>query len=111
VDDGVTNHAVQQNQFVRSHPDTGATLVGVPVPFWADVLRMARRVAAAVGLGYLGVDIVIDSAAGPLLLEANARPGLAIQTANNCGLLPRLRAIDAGAIGRIEPLVAKPQAA
>ncbi len=53
------------------------------------------RVARAVGLGYLGVDIVVDEDAGPMLLEANARPGLAIQIANGRGLLPRLQAIDA----------------
>ena len=46
------------------------------------------------GLGYLGVDIVVDGDEGPLLLEANARPGLAIQIANGRGLLPRLEAID-----------------
>ena len=66
------------------------------VPYWTDVLAMARSVAAAVGLGYLGVDIVVDAVGGPMLLEANARPGLAIQIANGCGLLPRLAAIDAG---------------
>ena len=31
-----------------------------------------------------------------MLLEANARPGLAIQMANGQGLLPRLAAIDRG---------------
>jgi glutathione synthase/RimK-type ligase-like ATP-grasp enzyme len=56
---------------------------------------MSRRVAKAVGLGYIGVDIVVDAVQGPMLLEANARPGLAIQIANGRGLLPRLRAIDA----------------
>ena len=55
---------------------------------------MSRRVAEAVGLGYVGVDVVIDRERGPLLLEANARPGLAIQIANNKGLIPRLREID-----------------
>ena len=55
---------------------------------------MAVRVAEVVGLGYIGVDIVVDRVAGPLMLEANARPGLAIQIANNQGLLPRLEAID-----------------
>jgi len=64
------------------------------VPFWDEVLAMSRRVAAAVGLGYLGVDVVVDADDGPLLLEANARPGLAIQIANGAGLLPRLAAID-----------------
>jgi alpha-L-glutamate ligase-like protein len=94
LDTGRTNHAVQRNRFIAKHPDTGQNLVGVAVPCWPQVLQMARRVAEAVGLGYVGVDIVIDSRAGPLLLEANARPGLAIQIANGKGLLPRLAAID-----------------
>jgi predicted ATP-grasp superfamily ATP-dependent carboligase len=55
---------------------------------------MSRQVAAAVGLGYLGVDIVLDPRRGPLLLEANARPGLAIQHANAAGLVPRLQEIE-----------------
>ena len=58
------------------------------MPACADVAR-------AVGLGYIGVDIVVDVNEGPMLLEANARPGLAIQIANGRGLLPRLEAIDA----------------
>jgi alpha-L-glutamate ligase-like protein len=91
---GVTNHAVQRNRFIERHPDTGETLVGRRVPYWEEVLRMSRRVAEATGLGYVGVDIVIDSEHGPLLLEANARPGLAIQMANAQGLLPRLAEID-----------------
>ena len=64
------------------------------VPYWRDVLDMSRRVAEAVGLGYIGVDIIIDAEEGPMLLEANARPGLAIQIANARGLLPRLAEID-----------------
>jgi alpha-L-glutamate ligase-like protein len=96
LNSGVTHHAVQQNRFVDCHPDTGAPVVGLRVPCWQDVLDMSRRVAEAAGLGYLGVDIVVDAEVGPLLLEANARPGLAIQIANGRGLLPRLQAIDAG---------------
>jgi alpha-L-glutamate ligase-like protein len=94
LDTGITNHAVLRNRFVECHPDTGVAVVGVQVPFWPEVLDMSRRVAREVGLGYLGVDIVVDAAAGPMLLEANARPGLAIQIANHRGLLPRLREID-----------------
>ena len=45
-------------------------------------------------LGYIGTDIVLDKIRGPLLLELNARPGLAIQIANGVGLLPRLRFIE-----------------
>jgi alpha-L-glutamate ligase-like protein len=95
LDTGLTNHAVQRNRRVEKHPDTGRPVVGMRVPYWDEVLRLSRQVSEAVGLGYLGVDIVIDSGEGPMLLEANARPGLAIQIANGRGLLPRLEAIDA----------------
>ena len=93
---GITRHAVQNNRFADRHPDTGRSLIGFEVPFWPQVLDMARQVAAAVGLGFVGVDIVIDAESGPMLLEANARPGLAIQIANAAGLGPRLADIDAG---------------
>jgi alpha-L-glutamate ligase-like protein len=108
LDTGRTNHAVQRNRFVAKHPDTGAALVGLEVPFWADVLEMSRKVARAVGLGYVGVDVVIDANQGPMLLEANARPGLAIQIANNTGLTPRLKAIDASLDRRIRPSIPPP---
>ena len=95
LDSGFTHHAVQRNRFVELHPDTGLPVVGLRVPHWAEILEMSQRVAEAVGLGYVGVDIVVDAERGPLLLEANARPGLAIQIANAQGLMPRLKAIDA----------------
>jgi predicted ATP-grasp superfamily ATP-dependent carboligase len=85
---------------VTVHPDTGVPVVGVRVPYWREVLDMSRRVAEAVGLGYIGVDIVVDEERGPMLLEANARPGLAIQIANGRGMLPRLAEIDAALAGR-----------
>ncbi len=95
LETGFTNHAVQRNRVVARHPDTGNALVGMQVPYWDEVLEMSRRVSKAVSLGYIGVDIVVDVDEGPMLLEANARPGLAIQIANGRGLLPRLEAIDA----------------
>jgi alpha-L-glutamate ligase-like protein len=91
---GVTHHAVLHDRLVEKHPDTGVPVVGMRVPHWQEVLRMSCRIAEAVGLGYIGVDIVVDAEQGPLLLEANARPGLAIQIANGQGLLPRLHEID-----------------
>jgi alpha-L-glutamate ligase-like protein len=94
LETGRTSRAVLRNRVVDRHPDTGVVVVGMRVPCWGEVLEMSRKVAAAVGLGYLGVDIVIDARDGPLLLEANARPGLAIQTANGHGLVPCLRRID-----------------
>ena len=45
-------------------------------------------------LGYLGTDMVLDQHRGPLMLELNARPGLAIQIANGMGILPRLQHVE-----------------
>lgn len=41
-----------------------------------------------------GADIVLDKKLGPLILDINARPGLAIQIANQIGLTHRLKAIE-----------------
>jgi alpha-L-glutamate ligase-like protein len=91
---GRTHHAVLKNRKAEMHPDTGASVIGFTVPYWAQVLEMSRKVSHAVGMGYIGVDIVLDRERGPLLLEANARPGLAIQISNAQGLLPRLKETD-----------------
>ena len=94
IESGETCHAVLHDRQASHHPDTGESVLGFRVPFWPQILEMSRTVSRAVGMGYLGVDIVLDRDDGPLLLEANARPGLAIQIANNAGLVPRLQAID-----------------
>ena len=91
---GRTLTAVLGNSRVHEHPDTGAPLAGVPIPAWDRILEIATQCYEATGLGYLGVDVVVDRDQGPMLLEINARPGLQIQVANDCGLLPRLRAIE-----------------
>ncbi len=96
LDTGITNHAVLYNRAVTLHPDTHVSVVGMQVPSWPQVLDMSRKVSREVGLGYVGVDIVVDAEEGPMLLEANARPGLAIQIANNKGLLQRLEEIETG---------------
>lgn len=87
--------AVQHNVPVSFHPDTNRELSELSVPRWHEVLALASACHHMTGLGYIGTDIVLDRFHGPMLLELNARPGLAIQTANNAGLLPRLRLIEA----------------
>jgi alpha-L-glutamate ligase-like protein len=91
---GVTCHAVLWNRKAELHPDTKESVIGFRVPYWPAVLEMSRRVSRAVQMGYIGVDIVLDRTRGPLLLEANARPGLAIQISNARGLLPELERVD-----------------
>ncbi len=91
---GRTTRAVSQNQAVTQHPDTGAEIGGLQIPQWDRLLALAARCHELVGLGYLGVDVVLDRDRGPLVLELNARPGLAIQIANGVGLTQRLEQID-----------------
>ncbi|HEY7771646.1 MAG TPA: alpha-L-glutamate ligase-like protein [Marinagarivorans sp.] len=91
---GKAVNAVQHGKPVTVHPDTKQPLIDLVVPQWHDMLHLACACYDMTGLGYLGVDIVLDKNKGPLLLELNARPGLAIQVANNAGLLPRLTAVE-----------------
>ncbi len=91
---GVTQQGVWFNDITLTHPDTGNPLSGLQLPFWDDILELSARCYEMTGLGYLGVDIVIDDSRGPLMLELNARPGLNIQIANGVGLLQRLRRIE-----------------
>jgi alpha-L-glutamate ligase-like protein len=91
---GRTQHAVMNDRVVRQHPDSYAEVQDFAVPKWSQLVELAARCQMAVGLGYLGVDIVVDARRGPLVLELNARPGLAIQIANQAGQERRLRAVD-----------------
>lgn len=79
---------------VDVHPDTGVSLRGFQIPRWREVLETACAAQEASGLGFAGVDIVLDARHGPVVLEVNRRPGLEIQNANRQGLLPRLRAVE-----------------
>ena len=91
---GCTTRGVWDSQPVEDHPDTGHTIVGHQIPEWGKLLELAAGCFDLTGLGYLGVDIVLDRRFGPLILELNARPGLAIQIANREGLKHRLDQID-----------------
>jgi len=92
---GVTLGGVFQNDLINYHPDTLNSIVGIQIPFWDQILHIAASCYELTGLGYLGVDIVLDQEQGPLMLELNARPGLNIQIANREGGLKRYRAIEA----------------
>ena len=93
--DGISSYGVCRDQLVDQHPDTGCTVTGIVIPHWDRILELATNCASMVGLGYLGVDLVMDRDLGPLMLELNARPGLSIQLANGRGLLTILRNIEA----------------
>lgn len=86
--------AVQFDRPITEHPDTNKDLSLLEIPHWKEILELAAGSYDMTNLGYLGADIVLGKKRGPMLLELNARPGLAIQIANNAGLHTRLKEID-----------------
>lgn len=94
VSTGVPLKAVMHNKPITQHPDTKANLMDLRVPFWKEHLIIGALAYDMTGLGYLGADIVLDKDRGPMMLEVNARPGLAIQIANGRGLKTVLQKID-----------------
>lgn len=90
---GVTTFGVCQGAAIERHPDFETPIAGFQVPHWGEVLELAARLGRSIGLGYVGVDLVIDADMGPTMLELNARPGIAIQIANNMGLRRRLERV------------------
>ncbi len=95
IPSGITKRGVWGTEIIREHPDTEHSIVGLSIPCWDELLHMAARCYELSGLGYVGVDFVLDKHLGPLILELNARPGLAIQIANGNGLQHRLDKVEA----------------
>lgn len=91
---GKTLGGVFHNDAIDYHPDTLNSIMGIEVPYWDEILRIASGCYDLTGLGYLGVDIVLDKDQGPVMLELNARPGLNIQIANREGGVKRYRTIE-----------------
>jgi alpha-L-glutamate ligase-like protein len=91
---GVTLKGTWLNSIIHKHPDTTNAVDGVQLPNWDGFMRLSAECYELCGLGYIGVDMVLDQDKGPLILELNARPGLNIQIANDCGLTHRTRAVE-----------------
>ena len=73
---GVTTSAIYKNKIIDSVPGTRLLLSGIQIPFWQEILYMAAKVQVVTGLGYLGVDLVIDDLGHfplPKEVEAAAR--------------------------------------
>lgn len=94
ISTGKALRAVLHNVPVTIHPDTNADLMTLQVPMWREHLMIGAMAYEMTGLGYLGADIVLDKFCGPMMLELNARPGLAIQIANGRGLKEVIKNVD-----------------
>lgn len=87
---GTIFRAVLGQAEIDYHPSTEQCLIGQVIPHWPEVLAAARQCSAALNLGYVGVDLVVDATAGVQVLECNAFPGLEIQNVNASGLGGRI---------------------
>jgi alpha-L-glutamate ligase-like protein/uncharacterized protein (TIGR02421 family) len=90
---GTATHIVQKGKIVDEVPEVGK-IRGLKIPYWDEILLAASKVQLVTNLGYLAVDMVIDKNVGPVLLEINARAGLAVQIANLAPLRRRLERIQ-----------------
>jgi len=86
--------AICDSRTIDRHPDTKTPIDSIRIPDFDTLLRVATQAGAQSGLGYVGVDLVLDARRGPVILELNARPGLGIQLANSAGLIKRFRLLD-----------------
>lgn len=91
---GITTKAIWHGREIKYKPDTSKKLHGIKIPLWTKILETAVKAQIGSGLGYAGVDIVLDPEKGPMVLELNAQPGLQIQLANMAGLKKRLERIE-----------------
>jgi alpha-L-glutamate ligase-like protein len=92
---GLTLRGTWLNNIISKHPDTTNEVEGVQLPGWDGFMKLAAGCYELCGLGYIGVDMVLDEDKGPMILELNARPGLNIQIANDSGLTLRAHAVEA----------------
>ena len=91
---GITTHGVHYDSVINFIPGTTKKVNGLAIPQWDELLKVAIDAQIVSGLGYIGIDIVLDEHKGPMVLELNDQPGLQIQLANQKGLLRRLRRVE-----------------
>jgi alpha-L-glutamate ligase-like protein len=84
IQTGRTTSGWYRGNTINRHPESGAVLEGLRLPFWEKVIEISSEITDYFPLGYMGADFALDAQQGPLILELNARPGLEIQ--NVCGL-------------------------
>jgi alpha-L-glutamate ligase-like protein len=91
---GITTKGISGKNTLTNIPGTKIKVRGIKVPHWEEILLHSVRAQEISGLGFAGIDMVLDDVKGPLILEINARPGLKIQLANGSSLRTRLERVS-----------------
>lgn len=89
---GEMTYVTQYGKKIEAVPGFGP-VQGEKIPHWNEILLIASRVQQVTNLGFAAVDITLDKN-GPILLEINARAGLAVQIANMAPLRRRLERVS-----------------
>jgi hypothetical protein len=97
---GITTFGIEgKDEIIKKIYDYGKKKIrkvnGIKIPFWREILETTINCQNAMpGLGFMGVDVVLDKEKGPMVLELNARPGLSIQICNKAGLKKRMERVE-----------------
>lgn len=97
---GITTFGIEgKGEEIRKIYDYGKKKMikvnGIKIPMWREILETSVNCHKAIGgLGFMGVDVVLDKEKGPVVLEVNARPGLSIQICNKAGLKARMGKVE-----------------
>lgn len=91
---GITTYGVYKGKPLQVIPNTRTIVSGIKIPDWDKILTIASKAQVVSGLGFAGIDVVLDKDRGPLVLEINTRPGLSIQMANQASLRTRLERVE-----------------
>lgn len=61
-------------ELLDEHPDTGARVCGQTLPFWPEILQLAKETVRVMPmLHFSGLDIAVTES-GPIIVETNAHP-------------------------------------
>jgi len=93
ISKGEMTHVTQFDKEIDGVPGFG-DVKGMKIPHWEEMLLITSRVQQISNLGFAAVDLTLDKNMGPVLLEINARAGLAVQIANMAPLRRRLERIE-----------------
>ncbi|MBU1935464.1 alpha-L-glutamate ligase-like protein [Patescibacteria group bacterium] len=93
IGNGNLTYITQYNKSIDGIPGFG-DVKGIKIPHWEEMLLIASRVQQVTNLGFAAVDLTLDKNMGPVLLEINARAGLAVQIANMAPLRRRLERVE-----------------
>lgn len=94
MENGTLMEAYDGKKYFKNHPDNQNPILGKTIPHWHKIIEISKQTAKHFPLNYLGVDVVMDKELGPLIMEVNVRPGLAIQLANKTGMKKILKKMN-----------------